>query len=377
MNSSTKDRRTGKKLRVVVKIGSGIVTGQNGDAGGQQLSKIAGEIAAFVGAGNDVIIVSSGAIAIGSIKLGLKKRPVDLPAKQAAAAIGQVGLMNRWEQMFSEYGIPVAQILLTKNDFHDRERYLNARNTLLKLISMGAIPVINENDTVATEEINFGDNDTLSAVVSSKVDADALVIITDVDGLYDGDPRIDSGAKLITEVKKITESITKLASGSAGCELSIGGMTSKLEAAKIATASGVATYIVNGRKNVGLFDIISGRVRCTKFVPDEKMDGRKRWIAFGARVSGKIFVDDGAARAITSSSKSLLPAGITAVKGNFSKGDVVSVVHSDREIARGLVFYSSQDMKTIKGHKSSDIEKLLCRKDYEEAIHKDNLVLLG
>jgi len=360
-----------------VKIGSGLITGRSDDTGGQQLSKIADEIAAFNNAGNEIILVSSGAIAIGSIKLGLKKRPVDLPSKQAAAAIGQVGLMNRWGELLSKYNISVAQVLLTKSDFQDRERYLNTRNTLLKLISMGVIPVINENDTVATEEINFGDNDTLSSVVASKVDADALIIITDVDGLYDGDPAIDKNAKLITEVKKITENVKNLASKNVGCELSIGGMTSKLEAARIAMASVVTTYIINGKKNICIFDIVSDRVRCTKFVPDARLESRKRWIAFGARVSGKIVVDDGAARAISAHSKSLLPAGIVNVRGNFSKGDIVSIISANKEIARGLVFYSSEDIKIIKGHKSSEIEKLLCRKDYEEVIHKDNLVVLG
>jgi glutamate 5-kinase len=376
MNSFTRNDTDKKPVRVVVKIGSALTTA--GQSENRQLQRIVEEISAFVKIGNQVIIVSSGAIANGSIKLGLKRRPVDLPSKQAAAAIGQVGLMNMWEKAFSAFGITVAQILLTKSDFEDRDRYLNTRNTLLKLLTLGVIPVINENDTVATEEINFGDNDTLSSVVASKVDADSLIIFTDVDGLYDGDPRRDKNAKLITEIRSITENVRNWASSKAGCELSIGGMTSKIEAAGIAMKSGVATYIVNGRKNACITDIVADKVRCTKFLPDSRLESRKRWIAFGARVSGRIFVDDGAAKAISESSKSLLPSGITGVKGGFSRGAVVSVWNSSGvEIARGLVFYSANDIEIIKGRKTSEIEKLLCRKDYDEVIHKDNLVIMA
>lgn len=370
------DKRIGvnsAKYRVVVKIGSGLVSSQ------KAISKIAEEIASFHNMKNEVIIVSSGAIATGIVKLSLEKKPSDLPSKQAAASVGQVGLMNKWASAFSKYGISVAQVLLTKNDFEVRERYLNARNTILKLLSWEVIPVINENDTVATDEINFGDNDTLSAVVASKVNADHLIIFTDVDGLYSGNPKKNKNAELILDVRKISGDIEKYATKDAGCGFSVGGMLSKIEAAKIATSSGVVTFIANGKKNVCVSDIISGKIRCTKFLTDVKIDnmhGKKKWIAFGAKISGKIFIDAGAAKAILYKGKSLLPSGIIRVEGNFGKGDVVSVVHQDLEIAKGLIFYSSQDLEKIKGHKSKDIEKILCRKDYEEVIHRDNLVIV-
>lgn len=358
------------KNRVVVKIGSGLVASQD------VISEIASEVASFHNMKNEVIIVSSGAIATGMLKLAIKKKPSDLPSKQAAASIGQVGVMNKWASVFSKYGISCAQVLLTKNDFEDRNRYLNARNTILKLLSWGVIPVINENDTVATEEINFGDNDTLSAMVASKIDANHLIIFTDVDGLYKENPRKNKNAELILEVRKISGDIENYATSDAGCGFSVGGMISKIEAAKIATASGVETFIANGKKNVCISDIISGRVRCTKFLTDIKIDGKKKWIAFGASVSGKIFVDEGAAKAILEKGKSLLPSGITKIEGNFIKGAVVSVVRENSEIAKGLVFYSSKDLEKIKGHKSSEIEKILCRKDYDEVIHRDNLAFV-
>ncbi|HAX62348.1 MAG TPA: glutamate 5-kinase [Elusimicrobia bacterium] len=360
-------------MRVVVKIGSGLVASQ------EVISKIAEEVASFHNMKNEVIIVSSGAIATGMVKLDIKKKPSDLPSKQAAAAVGQVGLMNKWASVFSKYGMSCAQILLTKNDFEDRNRYLNARNTILKLLSWGVIPVINENDTVATEEINFGDNDTLSAMVASKIDASHLIIFTDVDGLYKENPKKNKNAELVLEIRKISGALENYATSDAGCGFSVGGMLSKLDAAKIATASGVETFIANGKKNVCISDIISGRVKCTRFLTDIKIDGmaaRKKWLAFGAKTSGKIFIDDGAAKAILEKGKSLLPSGIMKIEGNFTKGAVVSIVHQQKEIAKGLVFYSSEEIEKIKGHKSSDIEKILCRKDYDEVIHRDNLALV-
>ncbi|MDD5686992.1 MAG: glutamate 5-kinase [Elusimicrobia bacterium] len=362
------------KNRIVLKIGSGIITSSKDFT---YMQKIAEEVSSFHNMKNEIIIVSSGAIATGIVKLGLKKKPSDLPSKQAAASVGQVGLMNKWTDIFSKYNIPVAQILLTKNDFEDRNRYLNTRNTIMRLLSWGVIPVINENDTVVTEEINFGDNDTLSATVASKVDANYLIILTDVDGLYKGNPKKNKNAELISEVKKISTDIENYATKEEGCSFSVGGMMSKIEAAKIATASGVETFIVNGKKNVCISDIIAGRVKCTKFLADVKIDSRKKWIAFGAKLSGTIEIDDGAASAVKDSSKSLLPSGIIRTKSDFEKGDVVSIFNKGKEIARGIVSYSSKDIEKIKGHKSSEIEKILCRKDYEEVIHRDNLVVIG
>ncbi|OQA89520.1 MAG: Glutamate 5-kinase 1 [Elusimicrobia bacterium ADurb.Bin231] len=363
--------------RVVIKIGSGFITGQTSDSGTCALNRLVEEIYSFIRARNEAIIVSSGAIALGATKIGLKKRPVDLPGKQASAAIGQVDLMKMWERLCAKHGGIVAQILLTKHDFYDREKYLNARNTILKLLSLGVVPVINENDTVATEEINFGDNDTLSAVVASKVGADALIIFTDVDGFYNGDPRKNRDAVIMREVREITNEMKRAATSSAGCSLSIGGMASKLSAAKIAMASGVDMFIVNGKKYSCLSSILGGSVKCTKFISEQKMEGKKRWIAFGARVSGKILVDAGAARAIGKMSTSLLPSGVLLAEGGFHRGDIVSVFCADTEIAKGMVFYSCEDINKIKGHKSSEIHKLLCRRDYDEIIHKDNLVILS
>ncbi|MEW6557108.1 MAG: glutamate 5-kinase [Elusimicrobiota bacterium] len=367
------------KSRVVVKIGSVIILDEF------HLQEIADKIASFQKTGNEVIIVSSGAIATGNEKLGFKKRPDNLISKQAFASIGQVGLMNKWTNVLLNHNIPVAQILLTKDDFENRDRYLNARNTILQLLSWGIIPVINENDTVATEEINFGDNDTLSALVASKIDANYLIIFTDVDGLYDSDPKKNKNATLITEIKKISADIENYASKKGGggevigSGFSVGGMLSKIKAAKIATASGVETFITNGKKkggNVCISDIISGRVECTKFLTQVKIDSRKKWIAFGAKNAGKIVIDEGAARALIEKGKSLLPSGIIDVDGDFYKGDAVSIIHKNKEIARGIVFYSAEDIKKIKGHKTQDIEKILSRKDYDEVIHRDNLVVI-
>lgn len=362
------------KSKIVVKVGSALIAEQEDN---RYLLRIADELAAFHRMGNEIIIVSSGAIATGASKLNLKKKPADLPSKQAAASVGQVGLMNKWAGAFLKYNITVAQLLLTKNDFEDRTRYLNTRNTILKIIEWGGIPVINENDTVATEEINFGDNDTLSATVASKADADCLIIFTDVDGLFRDDPKKNKDAGFISEVKKISGDIEKCASDKTGCGLSVGGMLSKIEAAKIATAAGVTVFIANGKKNVCIPDIISGRARCTKFLTDVKIGAKKKWIAFGAKISGKIIIDEGAAKAVIEKEKSLLPAGIADVEGNFGKGEAVSVVHAGKELARGLAAYSSEDIRKIKGRKSSDIEKILGRSDYEEVIHKDNLVIVN
>ncbi|MFH1541017.1 MAG: glutamate 5-kinase [Elusimicrobiota bacterium] len=265
------------KSRVVIKIGSKLVTSED------VILDIVENIVSFNNMENEVVIVSSGAIATGLLKLDIEKKSLDLPSKQAAASIGQVGIMNKWAQAFSKYDKSCAQILLTKSDFEDKNKYFNVRNTILKLLSWGVIPIINENDTVATEEIKFGDNDTLSAIVATKIDANYLIILTDVDGLYKGNPQKNKDAELVLEVahsaflstrrQEVTISdVEKYATSDGGYEFSVGGMLSKIEAAKIATSSGVETYIANGKKNICISDIISGNVRCTKFIADNRID---------------------------------------------------------------------------------------------------------
>jgi len=271
----------------------------------------------------------------------------------------------------------VAQVLLTSDDLAQRQRYLNARNTLLTLLSLGVVPVVNENDTVAVEEIKFGDNDRLSALVASKVEADQLVILTDVDGFFSADPRAEKKVKLIKEIEAITPELEEKASGR-GTQRGTGGMVTKLEAARIATASGITMYIVNGNKEKVLKKIWEGENPGTKFLPGKaKIISRKRWIAFDTRIEGKVAVDEGAREALLKRGKSLLPSGISRVEGRFSTGACVAVIDMEgKEFARGLTSYSSDEIEKIKGKKTSQIETTLGYKDYDEVIHRDNLVIL-
>ncbi len=363
------------KKRVVIKIGTSVLTKPSGVINEVTIERIVDDVAELLNSGAEAIIVTSGAIGAGLGRLKLQGRTIR--EKQALASIGQSHLMGIYEKFFRKHNRLVAQVLLTSDDLAQRQRYLNARNTLLTLLSLDVVPVVNENDTVAVEEIKFGDNDRLSALVASKVEADQLVILTDVDGFFSADPHAENKVKLIKEVEEITPELEEKASGS-GTLRGTGGMVTKLEAAKIATASGITMYIANGNREGVLKKIWNGENPGTKFLPaKERIVSRKRWIAFDTRIEGKIAVDEGAKEALLKRGKSLLPSGISSVEGRFDTGGCVAIVDSEgKEFARGLTSYSSDEIEKIKGKKSSEIEKTLGYKDYDEVVHRDNLVIL-
>lgn len=360
--------------RLVVKVGSSSIAYQDGKPNLSRLESLARELSDLHNRGVEVILVTSGAIGVGLNRLGFSRRPGNIPEKQAAAAVGQGLLMHIYEKLFAEYGVTVGQVLLTREDFSDRHRFLNARNTLYTLMGLGVIPIINENDTVAVDEIRLGDNDNLAALVGGLVDADLLILLSDVDGLYSGDPRSVSDAGLIPEVVEITGELEKNAGG-AGSGLGTGGMSTKIQAAKIAMHSGFVMVLANASERDVIRNIMAGDPIGTVFWPQGKLENKKRWIAYSSSVQGRIAVDEGAARALLSSGKSLLPSGITGVEGNFEVGNTVSVFDpGGREIARGIVNYSSGDIQRIKGSHSRDIKKILGHQDYDEVIHRNNLV---
>ncbi len=322
------------------------------------------------------MLVSSGSIRAGMERMEMKSRPRTIPEKQAAAAIGQGLLMQMYADLFAGHKITVGQVLLTKEDFGHRKRYLNARNTMLTLLHHGAVPIVNENDTVAVDEIRVGDNDNLAALVASSLQSGWLIILSDVPGLCDADPEHCESANVIPVVKKMTSAIRELAGGTHGVT-GTGGMRTKIEAAEVAVNSGVTMVIADGRRPNVLADIVAGKQIGTKFLPvAERLRSRKRWIAFGASVRGSITVNDGAREMICGGGKSLLAAGITDVSGGFSSGDLVKVLDQQgNQFARGLVNYSADEIEKIKGKRSSDIVDILGHKDFDEAIHRDNLVL--
>lgn len=363
---------------LVIKVGTTLVSSPKGFLDRDKMGPIVEDIAYFTGRGIKVVLVSSGAIGAGMGVLGLTARPTLLPEKQAAAAIGQGELMHFYKELFNEHGMRVAQILLTKDDLDDRAKYLNARSTLSTLLRYdGIVPIVNENDTVAVDEIKFGDNDTLSAIVASKMQADLLIILSNVDGLYDCDPKKSDTRSLIEEVTDITDDLRRMCGG-AGNETSVGGMAAKIEAARIATLSGVGTALANGERKHILRDLFEGECKYTYFHPKkEAISGRKLWIAFGSAPRGSVAVDGGARRALLERGRSLLPSGIVEVSGDFEKGDVISVMdETGGEIARGLTNYSASEARLIKGRHSSKIAELLGSSDYDELIHRDNLATL-
>ncbi|HHX97003.1 MAG TPA: glutamate 5-kinase [Clostridia bacterium] len=361
--------------RLVIKIGSSTLTYSSGKLNLYQLERLVREIADLKNQGLEIIIVTSGAVGAGMGKMGLVKRPKNIPEKQALAAIGQGILMHMYEKFFGEYDLTVAQILLTREDFVHRERYLNARNTLLTLLNFDVIPIINENDTVAFEEIKFGDNDTLAALVAGLVDADLLILLSDIDGLYTHDPRKTKSAILIKIVEEITSEIM-VAAGGAGSKLGSGGMLTKIEAAKISGNSGVPLLILNGSREGIMRQVISGFNPGTLFLPrEDRLNMRKTWIAVASKIEGILYVDEGAAEALGQKGKSLLPSGIKNIEGDFERGCVVKVIGEKGEIARGIVNYSAQEIKQIKGCQSWQIETILGYKDYDEVIHRNNLTL--
>lgn len=371
----TKNALLGRARRVVVKVGSGVLTGKDG-LNRRVIRDLSNDLYALREMGLEVVLVSSGAISSGLKKIGLAKRPDTLSMKQAVAAVGQASLIMAWEKVFERHGQKVAQILITRDDFNHRERYLNARNTIFTLLAWGIIPIINENDTVAVEEIKFGDNDNLSAMITSLVDAQFLVFLTDSEGLYDKDPRSDRDARLIPVVKKVSGEVLKYAGSMPGF-LGTGGMGSKIRAAQTVALGGVPTVIANGKTPSVLQSIFRGEEVGSLFLPqDVTLCSRKRWIAFTKAPRGRITIDSGAEKAIMKSGKSLLPSGIKEVRGTFGLGDSVILVSQDgRELAVGMVNYDARDTKKIMGLRTSEIEKTLGYKHDDEVIHRDNLVL--
>ena len=361
--------------RVVVKVGSALLVEKStGSINRAWLESLAGDVARLRSRGQEVVLVSSGAIALGRRELGLPPGKLKLEESQAAAAVGQIRLAHAWKEVLETGGFTVAQVLLTLGDTEQRRRYLNARNTLTALLRLGAIPVINENDTVATAEIRYGDNDRLAARVSQMVSADCVVLLSDVDGLYTADPTRAPDAEFIAEVPRITAEIEAMAGGSAS-DVGSGGMATKVLAAKIAVAAGCSLCIAAGRGLNPLRRVESG-ARCTWFLAEASpVTVRKQWIAGLLRPAGELTVDEGAVRALRAG-KSLLPAGVTGVKGRFDRGDAVVVRAPDGvEIARGLAAYSSSDAERIRGRRSAELESLLGYRGRDEMIHRDDLVL--
>jgi glutamate 5-kinase len=361
---------------IVIKIGSSIITTPEG-LNETVIHRLARDISALRDEGHQTVVVSSGAVAAGRGKLGIEGPINDINVKQAAAAAGQSSLIWAYEKAFGAYDKKVAQVLLTRDVFSDRRRYLNARNTLRTLLDFNIIPIINENDTVSTDELKFGDNDRLAALVASLLSADRLVILSDVDGLYDADPGRNKAARLIPAVKEITPELEKAACGTAST-CGTGGMSSKLMAAKAATADGILVNIVNGKSDGILTKIFGGTPAGTRFEPAARKYGaRKGWIAFGIRAKGRLTLDDGAANAIVSGGKSLLPSGIKSILGSFDRGDAVyCIAPGGRQIAKGLVNYGNAELLRIIGRKSSQIEGILGFKYSDEVIHRDNMTIL-
>lgn len=364
--------------RIVVKIGSSLVSSREAGLEPERIDRLAEDLAALRSAGREVLVVSSGAIVSGIKKLSLKEYPKSLPVKQAAAAVGQSRLMWAYEKSFERLGIQVAQILLTHQDLADRRRFLNARHTLTALIEFQVIPIVNENDTVAVDEIRVGDNDTLAAEVAHLVDADLLVILSDIDGLFTEDPRKNPSAELIPLISEITEDIERRA-GVSTTFGSTGGMATKVRAAKKVGDYGVATLIVNGQTAGLLPQILSGtNPGGSLFLAKaRRMNSRKHWIGYTLRARGAISVDQGAVEALTKRGKSLLASGIVTVTGSFEAGDPISCLDPDgKEFAKGLVNCSSETLMKIKGLKTAEIQQRLGPQEYEEVIHRDNLVIL-
>jgi glutamate 5-kinase len=372
---SAKEHSLASAKRLVVKIGSALlVEEESGDIRRKWLDALADDVAALRAQGVEVVLVSSGAIAVGRRHLGLATGVLRLEEKQAAAATGQIRLAHAYQETLARHDITVAQILLTLDDTEERRRHLNARSTLNALLKMGAVPVINENDTVATSEIRFGDNDRLAARVSAMISADTLVLLSDIDGLYTADPRKDKEAKFIAEITELTAEVEAMA-GEAPPGYSSGGMVTKLTAARIAMSAGCRMAIANGRQMHPLQAMLEGAT-CSWFLPSASpKTARKRWIAGALKPKGKIGVDAGALGALKSG-RSLLPAGVIRVEGRFERGDAVIVTDEDgAEVARGLIAYNARDAKFIMGHKSREIAGLLGYRGRDEMIHRDDLVL--
>ena len=362
--------------RLVVKIGSSILVDEaRGEIRRDWLEALTDDVARLHKGGCEVVLVSSGAIRLGRTHLKLASGPLKLEESQAAAATGQIQLAHAYQAALARHGITVAQVLLTLDDSEERRRYLNARQTMATLLGLKAVPVINENDTVATDEIRFGDNDRLGARVAEMISADTLVLLSDIDGLYTGNPRTDATAEFIPEIREITPEIEAMA-GSAASEMSNGGMVTKLMAGRIAMAAGCRMAIADGRAVGALGALLDGKARCSWFLPEASpLSARKKWIKGSLKTAGALTIDDGAVRAL-SAGKSLLPAGVTTIDGEFKRGDVVDVKdRAGRLLARGLVAYAAEDARRIAGRKSAEIEQLLGFRGRDEIVHRDDLVV--
>lgn len=363
--------------RCVIKIGSALLTNDGLGLNKQGIATWVEQISALHKNGIEVVLVSSGAVAEGMCRLGLTQRPETVHELQAAAAVGQMGLIQSYESAFSNYDLHTAQVLLTHDDLSNRQRYLNARNTVRSLLDLGVIPIINENDTVVTEEIRFGDNDTLAALVANLIEAEYLVILTDQNGLFDRNPREHNDAKLIAEASANDNSLAAMASGGAG-KLGRGGMATKVSAAKLASRSGASTLIAAGKEANIISRLFSGEeVGTLLYAEQSPVAARKQWLAGHLQIQGKLTIDDGAVKKLRESGSSLLAVGVRDVTGHFNRGEIVSCVDlNGNEVARGLVNYNAQDVLKIKGEASKDIESILGYVDDAELIHRDNLVLI-
>lgn len=366
-----------EKKRIVVKIGSSMLTHETGKLNYHRIERLVMEIADLANQGKQMVLVSSGAVSAGIGPLGLSARPKTIREKQAVAAVGQGILMHTYEKMFREYGQTVGQVLLTRMDAQDRKKFMNSRNTLLTMLDMGIIPIINENDVVAIDEFKIGDNDTLSAMVSSIIDSDLLIILSDVDGLYTANPQTHADARIIPVVDEIDRHFYEIAGG-AGSAMGTGGMLTKIQAASIATSSDVDMVIASGSEEGILQRICRGDEVGTLFKARESnLHSKKRWLLSGGKSQGNLVVDRGCRNAIVEHGSSLLPVGIVQVEGRFHEGDIVNIIYDDIVIAKGIVNYNCVDANAIKGHKTDEISNILGHDGFfEEVIHRDNLVAM-
>lgn len=378
MNNEASREALKKANRIVIKVGTSTITYANGKRNFSQIDRLAREISDLQNQGKEMILVTSGAVAVGVDRMGLPGKPKTIPGKQAAAAVGQGVLMHTYEKFFADYGQIVAQVLITKTEAIDRHRYTNTRNTFMELMRQRVIPIVNENDVVALDELKIGDNDNMSALVAGIVDADLVIILSDVDGLHTANPQTHPDAVIVPEVAEITPEI-EASAGGVGSSRGTGGMATKIQAAKAATSSGIHLVIASGTEKNAITRVLQGEELGTLFVSREnRLQFRKRWLAFGAKIAGSIVVDDGCAKAIRKAGGcSILPAGVFAVQGDFLPGSTVSVIDKDaHELARGLVHYSSAELEQIKGCNSGEIANILGHKNFDEVIHRDDLVIL-
>lgn len=378
MNNEASREALKKAKRIVIKVGTSTITYANGKRNFSQIDRLAREISDLQNQGKEMILVTSGAVAVGVDRMGLPGKPKTIPGKQAAAAVGQGVLMHTYKKFFADYGQIVAQVLITKTEAIDRHRYTNTRNTFMELMRQRVIPIVNENDVVALDELKIGDNDNMSALVAGIVDADLVIILSDVDGLYTANPQTHPDAVIVPEVAEITPEI-EASAGGVGSARGTGGMATKIQAAKAATSSGIHLVIASGTEKNAITRVLQGEELGTLFVSREnRLQFRKRWLAFGAKIAGSIVVDDGCAKAIRKAGGcSILPAGVFAVQGEFLPGSTVSVIDKDaHELARGLVHYSSAELEQIKGCNSGEIANILGHKNFDEVIHRDDLVIL-